>query len=322
MNSKENAQSLLLNYNCKYNHFIAAYYNAAYIIHLFRDFEVYNNLSYPYILKGNLKGKGTKFMLRRPDLGVLMFYEIEEFIITDYYSRFKYYIYKTIPETFNFIHLVEVRYINEDQCDIRSSLIYDNKIFLSEKELQQTLLLKFKVYKQIEISLRDYIMEKLAIVFSVINCKIELIWNILLNMKIINKYSGIISDIVNYEGNIIQKNDIIELIFYEETNKIEKKYNAKVNKCKISKKNLTKSGLIELLIEKDEINDSQFTKNKIILRIYEFKGKSSMYIIYYFLNDQHYNYLVDFVRMKNKELYLFKNIVENYNNKIKSKKEQ
>ena len=55
MNSKENAQSLLLNYNCKYNHFIAAYYNAAYIIHLFRDFEVYNNLSYPYILKGNLK---------------------------------------------------------------------------------------------------------------------------------------------------------------------------------------------------------------------------------------------------------------------------
>ena len=73
MNSKENAQSLLLNYNCKYNHFIAAYYNAAYIIHLFRDFEVYNNLSYPYILKGNLKRKGTKFMLRRPDLGVLMF---------------------------------------------------------------------------------------------------------------------------------------------------------------------------------------------------------------------------------------------------------
>ena len=90
-------------------------------------------------------------MLRRPDLGVLMFYEILESTITDYYSRFKYYIYKTIPETFNFIHLVEVRYINEDQCDIRSSLIYDNKIFLSEKELQQTLLLKFKLYKQIEI---------------------------------------------------------------------------------------------------------------------------------------------------------------------------
>ena len=141
-------------------------------------------------------------------------------------------------------------------------------------------------------------------------------------MKIINKHIGLIADKVNYKGNIIQKNDIIELIFYEETNKIEKKYNAKVNKCKISKKNLTKSGLIELLIEKDEINDSQFTKNKIILRIYEFKGKCSMYIIYHFLNDQHYNYLVDFVRMKNKELYLFKNIVENYNNKIKSKKEK
>ncbi len=42
-------------------------------------------------------------------------------------------------------------------------------------------------------------MEKLAIVFTIINCKIELIWNILLNMKMINKHIGLIADKVNYK---------------------------------------------------------------------------------------------------------------------------
>ena len=312
MNSKENAQSLLLNYNCKYNHFIAAYYNAAYIIHLFRDFEVYNNLSYPYILKGNLKRKGTKFMLRRPDLGVLMFYEILESTITDYYSRFKYYIYKTIPETYNYVHIVEARYINEDQCDIRTSLVFDNKIFFSEKELHDTLKFIYMLYKQIESSLRNYIIQKLAIAHTIINNKLELVWNILLNMKIIHKYSKLFCDKINYEGNFLRKNDIVQLIYYKGKNK--NKYKAKINRCKMSSMVLTKEGVIELLFEKnDEINNCPFSKAKIILRIYEYEGKCSMYILYYFLNDQNYNFLDIYTKKKNKELYKLKNIIENYN---------
>ena len=313
MKSNEKEQSLLLNYKCKYNHFVMAYYNAAYAVHFFRYFDLYKNLSYPFILTGDLKRKGTKFMLRRPDLGILVFYEILESFVTDYYSRFKYLIYTTNPETFIYIHLVEVRYINEDQCDIRSSLIYDNKIFLSEKELQENLRLEYMIYKQIEISLSNYYMQKLAIVYTIFNNKIELIWNILLNMKLLHKYTFILADKINYKGNILKKNDIIELI---ENNKNDCpiKSIAKVKKCKISSKDkdLTKEGIIELLFKDDEINNLPKKKTKIYLRIYEYEGKCSMYIFYYFLNNQSFKFLGNFTHKKIKELETLKNIIEKY----------
>ena len=313
MKSNEKSQSLLLNYKCKYNHFVMAYNNAAYSVHFFRDFNLYKHLSYPIILNGDLKRKGTKFILRRPDLGILMFYEILESTVTDYYSRFKFLIYKTNPETFNYIHLVEVRYINEDQFDIRSSLIYDNKIFLSEKELQKTLRLKYMIYKQIEISLSNYYMKKLVIVYTVFNNKIELIWDILINMKLLHKYSFILADKINYKGNVLKKNDIIELI---ENNKNDGpiKCNAKVKKCKISSmdNNLTKEGIIELLFENLEINNLPIKKTKIYLRIYECEGKCTMYILYYFLNNQSFKFLGNLTRMKIKELEKLKNIIEKY----------
>ena len=317
MKRNEAAQSLLLNCNCNYNHFIRGNYNAALSCHLYREFKGYKNLSYPFIIKGNLREKGTQFMLRRPDLGVLMFYEIIEVLITDYFSRFKYQIYKTIPETFKYFHLVEIRYINEDQCEIRSSLIYDNKIFLSEKEYQDAVRLILNVFKSIELCLKKFTIPKLSLVYAVINCKIELIWNILQNLKMIHKYCLLLDDKINYKGNLLQKDDIIELISIKGRNKI--KSIAKVNKLKMSKMNLTKDGIIELLFQKVEKNKNPFAKTKIIIRIYEYEGKCSMYILFFFLNNQ-INYDLDaFTQRKNKELTKFKNIVENYNANSKNK---
>ena len=311
MKRNETAQSLLLHFNCNYNHFVIGNNNIALSIHFYRDFKEYKNMSYPFILKGDLKRKGSKFMLRRPDLGVIMFYEIKEVIITDYYSRFKYQIYKTIPETFNYIHLVEMRYINEDQCDIRSSLIYDNKIFLSEEEFQTVIKFKIHLFKSIEVSLRKLTVLKLSAAYTIINSKIELIWNILRNMKLIHKYIHLLGDTINYDGNIFKKDDIIELINTKGKNKI--KSIAKVNRCKMSDMVLTKEGIIELLFQKPEDNNSPFAKTKIILRIYEYNGKCSLYLLFYFLNAQRLYTLEKFTRRKNKELKIFKNMVENYN---------
>ena len=317
MKRNETAQSLLLYYNCNYNHFIKGNCNAALSCHLYREYKGYKNLSYPFILKGNLREKGTQFMLRRPDLGVLMFYEIKEILITDYFSRFKYQIYKTIPETFKYIHLIEIRYINEDQCEVRSSLIYDNKIFLSEKEFQDVVRIKLNVFKSIELCLRKFTIPKLSLVYTVINCNIELIWDILKNLKMIHKYCLLLDDKINYKGNVLKKDDIIELISIRGKN-ISKSI-AKVNKLKMSKTDLTKDGIIELLFQKLDQDKNPFAKSKIIFRIYEFERKCSMYILFYFLNNQ-INYDLDnFTRRKNKELTVFKDIVENYNSNSKNK---
>ena len=76
---------------------------------------------------------------------------------------------------------------------------------------------------------------------------------------------------------------------------------------------LTKEGIIELLFQKPEDNNSPFAKTKIILRIYEYNGKCSLYLLFYFLNAQRLYTLEKFTRRKNKELKIFKNMVENYN---------
>ena len=315
MHKNETALSILLNYHCKYSHFLTGCNNIFFSCHLYRDFKTYKNLSYPYILKGDLNSKGTKFMLRRPDIGVIMFYEIKEYIITDYYSRFKYHIYKTIPETFNFIHLIEMRYLNEDQCDMRSSIIYNNSIFLSEKEFQQSIRFKLNLYRSIESSLRNFTILKLSVANTNINCNIELIWNILKNMKMIHKYTHLLADKINYDGNILKKDDIIELIYKK--GKIKIKTFAKVNRLKLNKMVLTKEGTIELLFQKIEENNP-LAKTKIIIRINEFEGKCSMYILFHFLKAQNSYDLKIFSQKKDKELQIFKDIVENYikNNKI------
>ena len=129
-------------------------------------------------------------------------------------------------------------------------------------------------------------------------------------MKIIHKYCLLLGNNINYKGNILKRDIIIELIENKDKNII--KSIARVNKCKMIKMNLTKEGIIELLFQKLEKNNYIFAKTKIILRIYEFEGKCSMYIFFYFLNNQSNSDIDNFTKRKNKELAIFKDIVENY----------
>ena len=321
MKNNEAANTILLNCRCNYTHFVIANYNIILTCHLYREFKAYKNLSYPFIIEGNLKEKGNKFMIRRPDIGINIFYELLESTITDYYSRFIYKIYKTIPESFQYIHQIEVRYINEDECTLLSSLIYDNKIFLSEREIQEVVQFQKHLYKTISISMRKFTVLKLATAYTVINSNIELIWNIIRNMKMIHKYVHLFGDKINYKGEIIKKNMIIELINTKgKTNYVSI---AKINKCKMTKNPSTKECIIEFLLQKEneKKNKEPFSETKIIFRIYELNGRCSLYILYFFANIQDYVVVEHFTKIKNKELIKFKNMVENYkeNNNIDSK---
>ena len=320
MKKNETSQTLILNCKCSYSYFVEGCYNLILACHFYRDYKPYKNLSYPFIIEGDLKRKGTKFMIKRPDLGVIMFYEIVESTITDYYSRFKYHIYKTIPDTFEYTHQIDVYYLNEDECLILSSLIYNNKIYFSEKDIKDVILFKRNLYKTVELCIRNYMVLKISTVYTVINTNIELIWNIIRNMKIIHKYAHLLSHNINYKGKILKKDQIIQLI----NKKGKKEYNciAKVNKCKMIKSDLTKECIIEFLFqrenEKNKENIVPFIETKIIIRIYEFKGKCSIYILYFFFNALDKIYIENFTEMKYKELRKFKRIVEYYKDNIKN----
>ena len=76
--------SLAMHYHCNYSHFLKIIVSKIYGCHLFRDFRIYKDLTYPILIEGDLKMKGAKFIVRRPDLGVIIFYKVIESVVTDY----------------------------------------------------------------------------------------------------------------------------------------------------------------------------------------------------------------------------------------------
>lgn len=306
--------SLAMHYSCNYSHLIKITVSKIYGCHLFRDLRVYKDLTYPILIEGDLKRKGAKFIVRRPDLGVIIFYKVIESVVTDYYSNFKFHIYKTIPETFEYIHQVEVRYVNEDECFIKSTLFYKDNMVFSDKSIKSLILFEKTIYKSIENSLRKFIIFKLSMVYTVINRNIEIIWDILRNLKLVNKYTHLLCDKINYKGNAIDKNSIIELV--KVRNKENIKSIAKINECKFKTFGLIKEFIIEFLFhkEKDKNKIEPFSERKIIIRAYEYNGKCTMYLFYYFFNIHQYTDLENFNKKKSQELEKFKNIIEHYNN--------
>ena len=310
MKKNESSQSLIIPNRCKFSHMIWGTSNTVLSCHFQKENKLC--ITYPIIIEGNLRQKGFKFILRRPDLDLDIFYELVELIITDYYGLFKYHIYKTIPESFEYYHLIEVRYINEDECIFFTSFIYNNNIFLSEKEVQEQILIRKKFYSNIIISLRKFAILKISSADIVINCKIELIWKVIRNMKMIHKYSHLLGSDIDYEGDILKKDKKITV--YEIKNKVRYKSFANITKCLISKSNLIKNCTIELLFLNEQNILKSSSLNKIIINIYEYNSKCSMYVLYFFNNIQkNQKEFSNFNRYKKKELEKFKNIIEYYN---------
>ena len=312
MKKDEAFQTVSLHCRCNYTHFVIGYYNAILSCHFYRDYQTYKHLSYPFIIEGELRKKGLKFMLRRMDLNILLFYELKEITVTDYYSIIKYNIYKTIPKSMEYIHQIEIRYINEDECHVISSFIYDNKIYFSDNEFQMIIRTLKETYRCMECSLREFTVLKLSTAYTVINSDIELIWDIIRNMKMVHKYIHLLSDSIIYDGKILKKDAIIQLI--NEKGKKKFKSIAKINKCKMVKSGLTKESIIEILFQNNNaLKDlNLFSEKQIIIRIYEFEHRCTLYLLYFFYNTYDYHVLESFTKEKNKELKKLKFIIENY----------
>ena len=312
MKKDEVSQTVSLHCRCNYTHFVIGYYNAILSCHFYRDNYLYKHLSYPFIIEGELRKKGLKFILRRADLNILLFYELKEITVTDYYSIIKYNIYKTIPKTMEYIHQIEIRYINEDECHIISSFIYNNKVYFSEKDFQKIILTLQDTYRCIECSLREFTVLKLSTAYTVIDSDIKLVWDIIRNMKMLHKYIHLLCDSIIYDGEIIKKDTIIQLINVK--GKKTFKSIAKINKCKMIKSELTKESIIEILFQNNKslMAPNFFSEKQIVIRIYEFENKCTLYLLYFFYNTYDYHDLESFTKVKNKQLKKLKYIIENY----------
>jgi len=284
-------------------------YNMAISCQIMRQYS--KNISYPIIIKGNLQKKGSKFIIKREDLNLYLFYEIIEIIKTDYFIYIKYHIYKTIPESNEYDFFLAINYLNEDECISFIHFVFDHKIYLSEKEIHEEIKFRKNLYKQLERPLKNYECSKISTVFTTINCKIELIWDIIKNMKVIHKYSHLLCNKIDYKGDILKKDIIINLINIHGKSKIES--TALVTKLKMTKSKIIKECIIELLFQEDK-NTLLSRINKIVINIYEYGEKCTIYILHFFYNIQiDYKKFYLFKKKKEKELSKLKKIIENFN---------
>ena len=313
MKNNEKLEAFIMQSKCNYSHMVVGTYNMVLSCHFQREYC--KNLSYPITIKGNLREKGSKFIIKRPDLNMYIFHEIIDIIITDYYACFKYHVYKTIPETYEYDYILALRYLNEGECDFFICFIFDQNIYLTEKEILEEIKFKKNLYKNIERSLTKFEILKISTAYTTINSKIEIIIDILKNMKVIHKYAHLLSDEIDYKGNILKKHSLINII--DKSDKKVFKTKAKVHKFDLNKSELSKEFIMELIFEKDMKTLNDNSKKKIMIIIYEYKGCCSMYILYFFAKIQkNKENFINFRKIKNKELTNFKNIIENYNNNI------
>ena len=308
MKKNEVSHPLIMDCKCNFSHMILGTYNLVISCQFQKKYN--NTFSYPIIIRGNLKEKGSRFMLKMEDF--YLFYEISDIIITDYYAIFKYHVYKTIPETFEFDHFVEIRYENEDEFTLFIANLVNDK-YLTQEDMLLAMKSRKEIYMNIENSLRQFKLLKMASLHQTINCKIELIWDILRNMKMIHKYNHLLADKVEYNGNKLTKGKIIKLIKINNINKKPFEIIAKVKNCSIKKTKIENEFNIQISVSKDKNFMPSYSIKKIIITVYEYDEKCSIYILFFFKDILSRDKFSIFNKEKNNELIKFKNIIENYN---------
>ena len=132
-------------------------------------------------------------------------------------------------------------------------------------------------------------------------------------MKLVHKYAHLIGDEIDYKGDIINKNNIIKITGILQGSKI--KYLGIVDRCLFRKSNSIKNCVIDISFKKPEKKLLPSSLRKIIINIYEYDKKSSMYVVFIFNTIQNKKDFKAFSESKNRELSIFKNIIENFNKK-------
>ena len=319
MNINEASQAFFLKSKIDYMSMILGIFNVVHTCHFRRENKAdHNFLSYPLIISGKLNRKGDKFILRKNDHNLLLFVEIKEMIITDYFSRINFHIYKSIPTTFEYDIIIDVHYENSDECVLFSTFTYDKEIHLPEKSKTQEILERKFMFKTIEKSFLNKEYFKFVNIYLLINCNIDLLWSVLLNMKLIHKYSKLIADEIQYEGNLISKDIKIKL------NKIKKSnnfiYDGVVTKCKLYQKEAD----IEIVIDSnnnsfDGKKNNNIDENKYFFKIYEYENKCTIHLFFFFKNSLSFNQKKLFSYKKDIELKKLKDIIEHYNENLGKK---
>ena len=314
MNPNKSSHAFFTMCKADYTSMVMGLFNAVYACHFRRESNNEKSyLCYPFIVRGKLNRQGDKFIIKRNDVNLMIFVELKEFLFTDYFSRINFYVYKTIPQTYKYNYIIDVHYNCFDECILYSSLIYDKQMNISDEDRNNEMLQRNFIYKGIEKSISDNEMSKIIIINELINCNIDLLWAVLLNMKIIHKYTRLLADKIDYKGNIIKQDMIIQLMKRSKSNNI--KYDAVVAKCFL----FLKEADIDITINRKNILNDYFLVNRFLFKINEYDNKCTIHVFFFLNNKYTRNQRNNFEIKKEIELRLIKKTIEHYNENLGQK---
>ena len=260
-----------------------------------------NFISFPFNVIGKVGEVGTKYIIKVLQTNMLVFYEYIEIITTDYFTHLKVHAYKTIPKTFEYYHVIDIFDSGNDKSLICSWFVYDNDIHIYDYIVHQEMLYREVLYKHFNnyIAHNEYM--KYFYTGVDININLDLIWKILLNMKMIHKYAKILCHEIKYENSLIDTGIEVDLI-----------YKKKSIKGKIEKLTKFKNKGHIKIYKINENTEEFFPLKKINIIIYEYENKVTMYIFFIFITAQNLSKLTFLKGFFQKELQKFKKITEHY----------
>ena len=168
------------------------------------------------------------------------------------------------------------------------------------------------MFKNIDKLLRMNYLNKFDIKASLINANIKIVFNIMLNLKLIHKFLNILGTKVTYDGNILKKELNVNYMWWNFPLKKLIEYNSIITELHFD----SKESLIEFSVKKNE--EKNIGEQKIKFLFYGRENKT----MFFWINEFH-DYNIDRIiylgNNKNIVLNKLKKIIENYQNKEISK---
>ena len=296
-----------------YNEILKSIKNILNLSYLLRR-ERLSIIKYPFYLVGDPSNDiGAEFIQRTED-NVDIYFKVTKLIETDYYSEIEFFSYKSVPKYMDYKY--RIRILNSNYFANRTFIIseyeYSKDIIIDEEFIALEINRRKKMFKNIDKLLSMNYLNKFDIKASLINANIKIVFNIMLNLKLIHKFLNILGKRVSYDGNILKKELNVNFMWWNFPLKKLIEYNSIITELHFD----SKESLIEFSIKKNE--EKNIEEQKIKFLFYGRENKTMFFWI-----NEFYDFDVERIiylgNNKNLVLNKLKKIIENYQNKEISK---
>ena len=214
---------------------------------------------------------GTEFSLFFENR-INIYFRLVELVETDYWAHIEYLAYRTYPNTFTYSFVLNVHYISPSICIVFSSFTYPKSVNLPIEARRKEQERRVRMFRNVERMVMNKEHTKFNIEYVLIKAKMNLVWELMLNMKSFNRLVKLLSDDIEYEGKELEKGKRVRLVY-----NIGKR--TLIQEVEVSKVNESENECeIEFYLKENE--KESIPEQKISLLIY--KGENDHCVLYMF----------------------------------------